>query len=52
MGITQSSPLKSKPDEFATRVDSKDDGKWREYDYVVVGGGSIPTVLSKYDVAR
>ncbi len=50
MGITQSSPLKSRPDEFATRVGSKDDAKWRAYDYVVVGGGSV-SGLSKYDVA-
>ncbi|CAL1702481.1 unnamed protein product [Somion occarium] len=40
------SPYVSNPSDFATTSTSADPGKWKQYDYIVVGGGTAGCVLA------
>ncbi|OCH84495.1 GMC oxidoreductase [Obba rivulosa] len=56
MGLVASSPLKTSPELYATKLDRLDDkteqpagtdtGHWKQYDYVIVGGGTAGCVLA------
>ncbi|KAK7682585.1 hypothetical protein QCA50_014385 [Cerrena zonata] len=46
MGSTLSTAYISGPSAFATQTTSNDSSKWKQYDYIIVGGGTAGCVLA------
>ena len=40
-GFSKTSPYVSQPSAFATRTTEDDAAAWKQYDYIVVGGGKL-----------